>query len=419
MNKGFSDQFSPPLIAGGKHYLYLFLLWPFMAFVMAIINFSQKEAKKVVYIFLVYYGLTFIIGVEGMDAAGYAQRLRDNAMLPFSDFFNIVGGIYTSDTSVDIVEPLISFLVSRFTEKHSILFAVYAAVFAFFYLKSIDLLYSRYSVEKPGRNAWILLAFFVTILPVTSINGFRMWTAAWIFFYGAYHVIIYRNPRYLLVALAASLVHFSFLSANIILVIWFLAGNRNFIYMPLALASFVVPQIISPFIQMMSLRLGGGLQGRVESYTSEGYILFRQEDYANTVWFLQVGNTMVFYFLILAIAIIQFRTRNTVKDKPESNLYSFLLLFLAFVNFGKPIPSFGGRFEILFFMFASLYVFLYFVKQAKSKLDLINWIGLFPMFLYAVIVLRQGSETINAWILSPGFGVPLFVKGISVAGFLF
>ena len=71
--------------------------------------------------------------------------------------FNIIGGLYGSQTTVDIVQPLISFIVSRFTSHHSLLFASFAALFGFFYLKSINLLYKRYYESR--LNALIHLAF--------------------------------------------------------------------------------------------------------------------------------------------------------------------------------------------------------------------------------------------------------------------
>lgn len=390
-----------------------------MAFICALTNYSQKEAKKVVYIFLIYFGFTYFISTSYyVDAAGYALDLKANAALPFSDFFKIIGGLYTSDTSVDFIEPLISFIVSRFTDDYRILFGAFAALFGFFYLKSIDLLHNRYK-DNTGWKISINLAFFTVILPITAINGFRMWTAAWMFFYGAYHVILYRDAKYLLLTLASIFVHWSFLSANVILLIYFFSGNRNYIYLPLAIASFVVPSIIAPLFQSISLRLGGAMQNRYQSYSSEEYVLQRHQSMEQASWFLQLGNNLVFYYLLIAIIVIQLRYGALMKEKTEKNLFSFLLLFLAFVNFGKDIPSFGGRFQIVFFLFATLYVFLYFLKQPVRNVNLLTWIGLFPMLLYTAIVFRQGSEGINAWIFMPGFGLPWFVPGLSIADFLF
>jgi hypothetical protein len=402
-----------------KNYLLLFLLWPFLAFIHALANYTQKEARKVVYFFLIYYGLCFFIDFSlYYDAVGNALRLKNNSALPFSDFFKIVGGLYSSETSVDILEPLISFIVSRFTSDYRVLFAVFAALFGFFYLRSFDLLYDRY-VNKPNWNAVIHLIYFILIIPITSISGFRYYTAAWIFFYGAYHVILYRDPRYIILSLSSSFVHFSFLTANAILIIYFISGNRNLIYIPLVIISFVMPHLMGPFFKTLSLRLGGSLQSRYEGYSNEGYISGISESYDNASWFLTLSTDLVFYYLLLAIVIIQLKTRKDNKSQEERNLFSFLLIFLSFVNFGKVIPSLGGRFQTVFLLFTTFYIFLFYVKRVSNKINLITLAGIFPMFLNAAVTFRVGSESINAWIFTPGFGLPLLVPGISIAEFLF
>lgn len=402
-----------------RHYLILFILWPFLAFFVAMTNYWQTHAKKVVYFFLVYFGLTYYIDFNTTaDAVRYAFKLNMYAELPFSDFFKIVGGLYTSDTTVDVIEPLISFIVSRFTNSPNILFAVYAAIFGFFYLGSINRLYDRYKIS-PGYNGLIILIFFIMQIPIWAINGVRFYTAVWIFFYGAYNVILYRNAKYLLVSLAASLMHFSFLSANLILIIYYLAGNRNAIYIPMAIISFVIPQLMGPFFQMISLRMGGGLQNRYQNYTSEAYIAGRQESFEQSSWFLQLNDSLVLYYILLAVLSIRLIDGAFMREKSEKNLFSFLLLFLTFINFAKPIPSFGGRFQSVFLLFATLYLFRYAIQLTGRKIQPLVLLGLFPIMLDIAIGLRQGAESINAWILTPGLGLPLFMPGLSLASLLF
>lgn len=403
--------------ADSKSYIILFLLWPFLSFMVALANFSRKEARTVIYIFIVYYGLTFVNNNMAVDAYRYALGLKANALLPFSDFFKVVGGLY-SDTSVDIVEPLISFIVSRVTNYHGLYFGVWASIFGFFYLKSIGLLYEQYKVNQ-GWNTVILMIFFIMTIPVTMISGVRMWTAAWIFFYGAYRVVTERNPRFLIVTLSAAFVHWSFMSANAILIIYYLVGNRNIIYLPLALSSFVIPQLAAPLFRSVALKLGGGLQQRYTNYSSEGYISAVQEGAAQSAWFMRITSDLVFYYLLIAIALIQLRHNSRMNGKTEKNLFSFLLLFLAFVNFGMPIPSFGERFMVLFFLFATAYLMLYFIKMPGEKLYFIIILGAFPMMLYSLINFRLGTESINAWITSPGLGVPLFAPVLSLYEVLF
>ena len=404
--------------SNSKYYLYLFLLWPFLALITAIINYSQKDSRKVVYLFLFYYGLCFVLGNTGQDAARYALSLRNYATLPYSEFFKIVGGLYTSDSSVDVVEPFITFLISRVTSHHSLLFAVFAAVFGYFYLKSINLLHDRYR-ENAGINALIFMTFFTLTLPITAINGFRMWTAAWIFFYGAYHVILYRKTVFLFIALASSLVHWSFITANAILLIYFFVGNRKIVYGSIAVASFVVPQLLKQFFQRMAFTMGGSIQNRYEGYSNEEYMLTIKQSNENVSWFMGLSDLLVFYYLIVTILIVTFKKGGLMNGKAEKNLFSFLLLFLSFVNFGKAIPSFGERFQVLFYLFATLYIFLYFIKRPETKIHFLTVIGVFPMVLYSLIVFRIGSESISAWLLTPGFGIPLLEPSLSIAHVLF
>ena len=418
MSKSILNQtYSFPVLQS-KHYLILFMVWPFLAFISALTNYNQKETRRVVYFFLIYYGLTFVIPNIGSDSEEYARRLKSFSELPFSDFFKMLRGLYSSDTSVDIVAPFIFFIVSRFTSQPNLLFATFAALFGFFYLKSINLLYDRYT-EKPNWNAIILILFFLMVLPVTSINGFRMWTAAWIFFFGAYHVILYRDSRYFLITFGAVLVHFSFLSVNAILVIYFLAGNRNVIYIPLAVASFIVPQLLAPMFQKLSLGIGGGLQSRYEMYSNEEYAIGRQESIDQAIWFVKISDLLILYYLVFALIFIQLRYRSVMSEKYEKNLFSFLLLFLSFVNFAKVIPSFGGRFQVLFVLFATLYLLLFFLKNSGGNIKPLLILGFFPMLLTAALEFRNGTDSINAWILAPGFGLPLLLPDLSLADFLF
>jgi hypothetical protein len=84
-----------------------------------------------------------------------------------------------------------------------------------------------------------------------------------------------------------------------------------------------------------------------------------------------------------------------------------------------PIPSFGARFQALFFLFATMYIFLFYLKLPGNRIYLMTLLGLFPMLLYTLINFRLGTESISAWLLAPGLGSPLFVPVLSVAELFF
>ena len=107
------------------------------------------------------------------------------------------------------------------------------------------------------------------------------------------------------------------------------------------------------------------------------------------------------------------------KDGKMKNLYSFLLLFLAFVNFGKPIPTFGLRFQIVFMIFATLYLFLYYARIKTERIQVLILIGLLPMALKLALTFRLATHSISLFLFTPGLGLPLLAPAKSLYEILF
>jgi hypothetical protein len=246
-----------------------------------------------------------------------------------------------------------------------------------------------------------------------------MWTAAWIFFLAAYHVIINRNPKYLFLAFGAGLMHWSFFAVSAVLMGYYFAGNRNMIYTPIALVSFIVPNALMPIFTAISPMLGAAVEHRFVGYTSESYALWVEQLTAQASWFVLLNNRLIFYYFVLMVIMIRFLKRDQVRGEKEENLYSFLLVMVAFVNFGRPIPEFGSRMQTVFLMFAIVYVFFYYRNLSWGKLRPMTLVGLLPMMLYAAVEFRLGAETINPYIYAPIFGLPWLDPTLSVSELLF
>lgn len=418
MDKSLSYKNFAPSISSGKSYLILFIIWPFLAFIMALINYSKKEARPVVYFFLVYFGLTFVADNEAMDSFRYLETFRFYSTLPFSDFFRVLGGYYSHGASLDFMEPSIAFLLSRFTTIHHVYFGVFAAIFAFFYLRSFNLLYDQFK-KSPNWNAWVFMVFSMVVVPITSLNGLRMWIAAWMFFFGAYQVLLTHKPKYLLVALSACLMHWSFINLNVLLIVWYLAGNRTFLYTSLAIISFFISRFLQPLLVLVAGFAGGGIAARVQGYTGESHSMTYSDWLAGNSWFLQLNQDLIWYFFIAAIILIRINRRNIVRDKFEENWYSFLLLLFTLVNFGRSIPDFGRRMQTIFILFSTVYVFLYFRNLPDQRLKFITIAGTIPLLLYALIEFREAADSMSALLLTPGLGVPLLNPGLSLAELIF
>ena len=70
-------------------------------------------------------------------------------------------------------------------------------------------------------------------------------------------------------------------------------------------------------------------------------------------------------------------------------------------------------------IFIVLYFYIFLSRYSDRKINMFTVIGLFPMLLLMAVRFRQGSDTINAWILSPGLGLHLIGGDVSIAELLF
>ena len=221
----------------------MFLLWPSLALIFAFVNYCKKSSKNILWLFCGFYGYNLVISNELMDANRYRDLFlfyRASSSVNLDYVLNVFG---TSATRTDFFFPLISYFLSRFTAEPRILFLCLGLIFGFFYSRNI-----WYIIEKSGRpinpTALTFLVTFSLIAPFWSINGFRFYTAFHIFIFGLLHYFAENKKYYLLISLAAFLVHFSFLFPAAVLLLFILLGKRTKVYSIIFLLSFLILLLI-------------------------------------------------------------------------------------------------------------------------------------------------------------------------------
>src|SRR5690606_22893488 len=375
------------------------MIWPTIGLIMALKHYNKFNTKNIILVFCLLYGFTFVIN-EKMDGDRYAERLKNDYGKPFSDsaFNEHITGLY--ETSLDFVQPLINFVISRVTDSHHVLFAVYALVFGYFWLKSIDFVNKRFQMD---RNELTILytIFFISLIPIFNINGFRMWTAAWIFIYGALHVVVNKDWRYLLISLAACTVHFSFLTANVILILWFFLGNHKWVYLSLALITFAISELDLSVVRSYAQMISPALESKANAYASDAYADNVAQLRGNDVWFMQLSPILTRYLLLFNLLFMIFVSTKKKLPKSELNLLSFTLLFLAYANIASLVPS-GGRFVTVYSVFAAILSIILVSKYYYSRLDApYRLISLGVVLLSVLITLRVAAPSINTILFAP------------------
>jgi len=376
--------------------LLVFPFWPLIGFLIAIRNFSFKSSKYVILAFFVLYGFTVIYLKSDLYTTylGFKQFVSEFGTISFKK----LNDLYRED-DIDILQKIIVFIVSLFTKDVRILFSVYALIFGFLYIKGINLVYPFYKLNK-NPNAWLMLFLLILVIPITALGNFRFFSAVWIFFIGAFNVVYYKDYKYLAIVFLSVLMHFGLSAASVLLLIYLAVGNRNNIYIPLVIVSFIIPSFAGDIINHLGTYLGGGFENRTSSYLNEDYVdQIRNVDFS---WFLTFRNYLMDYYIYI-MYIVSFYFWSKVENKGVQNLFSFSLLLLAFTNFVIDVPSLGIRYRGIFQLFA--FTFLFFAMLYKyisvKKLNVLAAISLIPLIFHFIITLRVASENINVCLLLP------------------
>lgn len=384
--------------------LVLFLIWPFAAFLYALKNFHQKSGRIIIYLFILLFGFTFVLGNEKLDSFRYAEYFQNMSKFTFSDLQYFFNNLFSTEQTLDFGQPLITFLVSRFSDDHRVFFGVIAGIFGFFYLKSVSFLYNKhYYYNKNIYLLFFILYFALIINPIFNINGFRFWTATWIFFYGAYLFINTKEKKFFVITMISIFFHFSYIAPIAIFFFYLVLGNRNKLYLVLLVASFFISDIVFQFIPQAANILGEGVMERVGRYANldtmknvaENAELAKEEG----KWYLFLPGKFTFYYITFVFLYLWYKFKKKINEVPVINTFSFSLLLLSFANTVSFIPSMG-RFRTLFLLFG-LAVIVAILKNVNSReIKWLFYIGVIPFTLNLITVIRLGIDITNPWLFT-------------------
>lgn len=395
----FNRTFNTSIYKSKRNKGYIFFLYaisPFLTLLIAIKNYKASWAKDVVWLFVAFYGYTMVISVETMDANRYRDWFLQlvQSDMTFAHFIDL---LYSQTTNyVDILQPVISFLVSRITSDYHILFLVFGFVFGYFYSRNI-----WYLIDKSGyplkRESILLIIVFACIIGFWDINGFRMWTATHIFFYGTIRYLCEKKKKGLIIAVTSIFVHFSFIFSVLILVIFVIIKEKVHIYFWMFIITFFVAEIDLELIRKTLFNFAPDfLNDRITNYTSEDKIESLKETYHQLSWHAQYYAKVLKWVIFTFIIVLYFKGLKFIKaNKILNSLYSFSLLFLAFANIVSFLPS-GIRFVSVAILFALSTIFFYTQFGPKEQyIRKISPLAIIALLFYCVVKLRIGFNTIG------------------------
>lgn len=224
-------------------HLVLAMFSPALALYVAIRSRSTSFIVFAGTLFMAFVGSTFIYA-EGSDGHSHLMDVyRSYLDMSLVAFFEDLGSLLLlqpTDNATDVYKHIISYLAGGVFGVPELIHVFGGLLLGYFFTKSVLLVLE----EKPQGKLGILLigfiGFFLINRSISALNSLRMWTAMWVFFYGALAYMKKGNLKFLFTVGLSFLIHFSYLLFVIPIVAAVLLEKRKLIVLGLFVASFFI-----------------------------------------------------------------------------------------------------------------------------------------------------------------------------------
>lgn len=382
----------------------VFLFWPFLAFVFSLTKFKNKTNRITIIFFLTLLGLCLVFNRETMDGYQHTQRFNELKGINLNNFIDEVADIilFKSLSNVDLYAYASNFLISRLTDDARFLFVFHSLIFSLLFIGFLGKVYD----DVGGLHVSASILVFILLIfinPITNVHFVRFPLASWIFVTSVYGYLKLKKLKYLGFALFSVLVHFAMAYGVIVFLLYCLIGNRPWLYVIVLVVSFILPNLFYDNLSFLDQRVDeNGLDKKIGAYSNAEYIELRREGLASSAWYrayrIQIIQYSIYFVMMFVILNSYLKKR---ADAFQQNILSFLILLLAFVNFGFSFDSLGRRFFLVWLVLACVFLIRHFNFFSSIKeIKLLSWILLLPVVFYSVMQLRIGLEIISAsWFL--------------------
>jgi hypothetical protein len=371
-----------------------FLILPILSLFIAIKNYKSTWSKNIVWFFIVFYAYHFVAPNEGSDIISYIERFELYKITEFS-FKNFIISLYAEgSTTLDILEPLLSFTLSKFTENYKVLLLFYGIIYGYFYSRNIWYLLDELK-GKIRVKAIIILFLVLATIGIWEINGFRFWCAAHIFIYASYNLIVLKKNRGLFFLVLAPLMHLGLiLPVVIVLVFKYFKTPGIHVLFPVFIFTFFLVELDLELVRtFVSQYAPDFIQDKLLTYSSEAYVQAQAEKHENYSLTYQlskiVGVLLKTYFIL-----ILYLNKNLLKFGNIYTLFRFFLFYGIFANILIQIPS-GGRYSFIanFFLYGILMIFI----QNNNKFRLQRLFPIISPILLLYVVYQARIIGINTF----------------------
>lgn len=326
----------------------IFLLNPFISAILSFKNIRDGASHLFLYLWFLTFGIGFCALNEMADSFRYVEEFLVEANYSWAQYLNEVSEWLTFESNIkDIYTLTVNVFVGKFSNNYHWTYLIYAAVFGFFYIKSLKI-FLRYDRVTNNLVFYALLFMFCYSNPIFNINGVRFWTAAWIGVYVALNAFVKKDYKKLPFLLLLPIVHgSSVIWIGIMVVAWLLQRFQLFTILMYIASAFVSAVSYFDVLSDYSYLFPQFIQNQIWAYTESEMALERLagiSQYGKAYADFLIA--LPFYFQILMCILLILNRKKINKDRYAGRLMNIMLAMAAITNVLSGIPSMG-RFQAL------------------------------------------------------------------------
>lgn len=326
--------------------LILFFLNPFLSAIVSLKNIRDGVSHRILYLWFLVFGIGFCAMNEAADSFRYVEEFMIESQYTWGRYLLEVKEWATFESNIkDIYTLTVNVLVGKFTSNYHWTYLIYAAVFGFFYIKSLKI-FLKHQMVKKEIVFYALLFMFCYSNPIFNINGVRFWTAAWIGVYVALNLFVERKYRMIPLLILMPLVHGSSVIWVVIMLAAIILSRFQKVTIGLYLASsFVSAVSYLNILNDYSYMLPQFMQNQIWSYTESEMALERLAGISEYgAAYADFLIALPGYFQILLCILLILNRKEINQNKKAGILMTVMLALAAITNFLSGIPSMG-RFQ--------------------------------------------------------------------------
>ena len=324
----------------------LFFLNPFLSAIVSLKNIRDGVSHRILYLWFLVFGIGFCAMNEAADSFRYVEEFMMESQYTWGRYLLEVKEWATFESNIkDIYTLTVNVLVGKFTSNYHWTYLIYAAVFGFFYIKSLKV-FLKHQMVKKEIVFYALLFMFCYSNPIFNINGVRFWTAAWIGVYVALNLFVERKYRMIPLLILMPLVHGSSVIWVVIMLAAIILSRFQKVTIGLYLASsFVSAVSYLNILNDYSYMLPQFMQNQIWSYTESEMALERLAGISEYgAAYADFLIALPGYFQILLCILLILNRKEIYQNKKAGILMTVMLALAAITNFLSGIPSMG-RFQ--------------------------------------------------------------------------